>query len=217
MNKYIIFATITTILVGSYNANARYLGRRYVSFNVGNVTPGDDAVKDFDDSVLFYGANLRLPVSSYVDIIANAGQAKMSGEFPVYYPYYYRTYYTEADGTSTSVGGGVQIHFFPTEIVDPYLGVGFLWNQIEFDTLVESTDDDDTSIVAGGGLEISANEKVSINVGVSYQGEMYDEDEILGDVGLNVWVNSFLLLAFSAEYGFNSEDFSVSGGLGIGF
>ena len=217
MNKYIILIAVTAVFLGSINADARYLGKRYVGLGIGYVTPGDDAVKEFDDSIISYGANIRLPASTNIDFIANVGQAKIGGDMPVYDPYYNRTYIVDVDGTSTSVGGGIQIHFLPTEQVDPYLGVGFLWSKVEFESLGESTDDDDTGVVAGGGVEISINEQVSVSGGITYQSEMFDEDDILGGIGLNIWVKPQFLLSVSAEYGFDSEDFGISGGIGIGF
>jgi hypothetical protein len=217
MKKSIILLAILATIVSSISASAGHLGKRSFGINIGQVRPGDDEVREFDDSILTYGANMRLPIDSHIDIIANIGQAKISGDLPVYDPYYLRTYMVNVDGTSTSLGGGLAYQFKPNQKVNPYLGLGILWSKVEYESMGESEDDDDAGIIAGGGIELNVNDQASFDIGLSYQSEMYDEDEIFVGLGFNVWITPEFRLSIAVEYGIDSQDRGISGGLGIGF
>ncbi len=217
MNRSVIIIALLAIIASSTSASAGLLGKRNFGINIGQVTPGDDAVKEFDDSILTYGANLRLPMDEHIDFIANIGQAKISGYLPVYNPYYLRTYMVKVDGTSTSLGGGLTYQIRPNEQVNPYLGLGFMWSKVEYKSMGESEDDDDIGILVGGGIELNMNEQASLDIGITYQSEMYDEDDIYVGVGLNIWVTPEFRLSVAGEYGIDSQDKGISGGLGIGF
>lgn len=217
MKKSIIFIAMLATIAGSISASAGLLGKRSIGINIGNVRPGDDAVREFDNSILTYGANIRLPIDSHLDFIANIGQAKISGDLPIYDPYYLRTYMVKVDGTSTSLGGGLTYQFKPNEKVNPYLGLGIMWSKVKFESMGESEDEDDTGIIAGGGIELNVNDQASFDIGLSYQSEMYDEDEITVGLGFNVWVTPEFRLSIAVDYGTDLQDMGISGGIGIGF
>lgn len=217
MNKSIVLLALLTTLECSIIANAGILGERTFGIYIGQVIPGDDAVRDFDDSILTYGANIRVPIDSHLDFISSISQAKISGDLHVYDPYYYRTYRVSLDGTSTSLGGGLSYQFKPDEQVNPYLGLGIMWSKVEYESMGESDDDNDTGLIAGGGIELNLNKQASFDIGLSYQSEMFDEDDILVGFGFNVWVTPVFRLSVSVDYGIDSQDKGISGGLGIGF
>lgn len=211
----LIFSAIFSAF--TINADANFLGKRYVAIGAGVLSPGDDIVNDIDDSIVTYSANLRYPLNSTYDLLASFGQAKIDGDMNVYIPNYLSSINTDVDGTSTSIRGGIQFHFRPNDQIDPYIGVGIIWSKFEFDTMYESSDDDDFGIVAGGGLEININEIFSIGSGLTYQSEMFDEDDFVGTVSLNIWPTSSFLISVSTDYSFDSEDLGLTGAIGIGF
>ena len=217
MKRFLILLVLLAVVTTSTSVHAGLLGKRSFGISIGQVTPGDDEVKEFDDSILTYGANLRLPIDEHIDFIANIGQAKISGDLPVYDPYYLRTYMVKVDGTSTSLGGGLTYQVRPNEQVNPYLGLGVLWSKVEYESMGESEDDDDTGILVGGGIELNMNEQASLDMGITYQSEMFDEDDIYVGLGLNIWVTPEFRLSVAGEYGIDSQDKGISGGLGIGF
>ena len=222
MKKSLILVGLMTcsLIVGS--AYAGFLGKRYISLGIGSVRPGDDEIRDFDSSILTYGANCRFPVDSHLDIIAGISRAEISGEMYSYNPYTSLSAYpivtpVSIDGTSTTFRGGLTYQFKPGEKINPYVGIGFAWNKTELESMGESIDEDDTGAVLGGGLEANVNEQLSFGLGISYHTEMYDEDETSLGVGLDFWATPQLLLSFGAEYALSSKDAGVSGGVGFGF
>jgi hypothetical protein len=217
MNKYLFLTVLIAIIASSTSTRAGLLGKRTFGINIGQVTPGDDDVKEFDDSILTYGANLRLPIDKHIDFIVNIGQAKISGNLPVYDPFYLRTYMVKVDGTSTSLGGGFTYQVRPSERVNPYVGLGLIWSKVKYESAGHSEDDDDAGVLVGGGIELNMNEQVSLDIGMTYQSEMFDEDDIIVGIGLNIWFTPEFRFTVAGEYGIDSENMGISGGIGIGF
>ena len=52
MKKSIILLAILATIVSSISASAGHLGKRSFGINIGQVRPGDDEVREFDDSIL---------------------------------------------------------------------------------------------------------------------------------------------------------------------
>lgn len=214
-----LIAILTVILVVA-DADAGILGKRYIGASVGQVTPGNDEVKDIDDSIISYGVGLRLPINANLDFVGSIGQSKLDGSVSEYDPYL-GFYEIDVEGTGTSLGALLQYQFMPGDQVNPFVGVGVLWSKAEIEASVagysESEDDDDTGFTVGAGIEFNIDEKISINTGINYQSEMFDEDDIIAGVGFNAWVTPQLLLSVVGQYAFDSEDKGISAGLAIGF
>ena len=208
-----LIAILAVVAMVSY-ADAGILGKRYIGVSVGQITPGNDDLKDIDDSIITYGADLRLPIDANLDFVAVIGQSKLDGDVTIYHPWY-GAYDVDVEGTGASLGGLLQYQYVPGE-VNPFVAVGVLWEKAEIEVEGESEDDDDTGFVVGAGVEFNV-EKISINTGVNYQSEMLDEDDVIADVEFNAWVTPHFLLSIVGQYQFHSEDKYISAGFAIGF
>jgi opacity protein-like surface antigen len=220
MKKLTGLVAMLAVISIAADADAGILGKRYIGASVGQVTPGNDEVKDIDDSIISYGVGLRLPINANLDFVGSIGQSKLDGDTTMYDPML-GFYDVDIEGTGTSLGALLQYQFKPGEQVNPFVDVGVLWGKSEIEASVagytESEDDDDTGVTVGAGVEFNIDEKISINTGISYQSEMFDEDDVIAGVGFNAWVTPQLLLSVVGQYAFDSEDKGISAGIAVGF
>lgn len=199
------------------DASGGVLGQRYISAGVGQVSPGDDLVKEVDDSLLSYGAGVRWPLATNLDLVISFGQTQLKGDMTGY-DYRYDDYVTmKADGRGTSVAGQLQYQFLPGAKVNPFISGGVIWgkSRLRWGPFIE--EDDDTGFLIGGGAEISMSADVSVNTGLHYQSEMFEIDDIIFNLTVNVWATKRLLLSCGAAYGFDTEDMALSVGAGVSF
>jgi opacity protein-like surface antigen len=210
------------VLVGAFaianTVEAGILGKRYIGANIGQVTPGDEDVKRIDDSIITYGAGLRLPINTNLDVVASIGHSKLEGNMRRYDIHSGDVIYNEnTEVTGTFLSALVQYQFVPGAKVNPFVNAGVEWAKSELESAATSIDDDDTGFLIGGGIEFNIDTKLSVNTGINYLSEMFDEDDFIAGIGFNAWVTPQLLLSIVGQYGFNSEDIGLSAGFAIGF
>lgn len=216
MKKAVTLLAIVSCLVmpALEEAAAGILGRTILGVSAGKTWPHDEAVKAFDDSIVTYNGSLRIPVNANVDLVGNLGQSLAEGFVEGY----------EIEATSTYLSVLLQYQFAPRAVVNPFVEAGILWARYEEEyrddyyyygeTIYE---DDDVGFVFGGGLELNIDEQVSLNIGVAYETEILDADEIAVSAGLNCWATPNLLLSLYCSHGFESENTGLAGGIAFGF
>lgn len=81
--KYIRYAIITFVAMGLLvqpGFTQGLLGKRYIGLEISQMTPGDDYIKDIDDSILGLGAGINIPVNPNVDAVVSLSYEKIEGE-----------------------------------------------------------------------------------------------------------------------------------------
>lgn len=212
--------SISAVVAMAGNAHADVLGKRYAGIAIGQVTPGDEDLKDMVDSIDVYALGMRLPASPNIDVVASVSLSKMDGKAVLVDPYLGPVDY-KADADGTSLSAQLQYHFTPGGTVDPYVDFGILWakSEVELKALGETfkDDDSDTGFVLGGGAEFNINKMLSVDAGLHYQSDMFDEDDTSVALALNVWATPQLLFSVGTTYTLDAEDMGVTLGLALGF
>ena len=212
MKERIIHITITVVMVLGIAGPAQggLLGERYIGIQVSQTTPGNDDVKDIDDSILGLGGIINVPINTNVDAVFSLGYSKLEGEL------------VGIDCEATSIGllGGLNYHFTPDEKVDPFVGiaVGLVKTSAKASYLGYelSEDQDDFALSIGGGIEIDLNDQISLRPNIGHF-NVGGEDDFAAGVGLNVWFNKSIFGGLAVSYGFDEGDVSYSVGIGFGF
>lgn len=214
MKKTIIHITILAVLVlgvavrpGSAQG---LLGKRYIGFSISQMTPGDDFVKDIDDSILGLGGGINIPISTNIDAIFSLGYAKLEGGLMG----------VDVEATSIALLGGLNYHFTPDKKVDPFVGIGAGLSKVKTETSYLgyelSDDEDDFAISIGGGVEIDLNDKISLRPNIEYL-NIGDKDDFALGIGLNMWFNESVFGSLSVSYALDEGDVFYSAGIGFGF
>lgn len=214
MKEKIIHITISAVLVlgiAVQSGSAQgLLGKRYIGFNISQTTPGDDDVKDIDDSILGLGVSINAPVNTNVDAVFSLGYSKLEGDF------------MGIDFEATSIGflGGLNYHFMPDKKVDPFVGIAA--GLVKTDAKASyfgyelSDDEDDFGITIGAGVEIDLNDQMSFRPNIGYV-KAGDKDDLAAGIGLNVWFNESVFGGLAVSYAFDEGDVLYSAGIGFGF
>ncbi len=214
MKKTIIHITILAVMVLGIAVRPGFaqglLGERYIGFAISQTKPGDDFVKDIDDSILGLGGGINVPISTNVDAIFSLGYAKLEGGLMG----------VDVEATSIALLGGLNFHFAPDKKVDPFVGIalGLVKTKAKASYFgYELSDDEDnfaTSI--GAGVEIDLNDKMSLRPNIAYS-KIGDEDDFALGIGLNMWFNESVFGSLSASYALDEGDVYYSAGIGFGF
>ena len=221
MKYYNLLVMGMFMIMAGINANAGILGKRYIGISIGQVTPGDEDLKEIDDSIFGYGVGIRLPIDANLDFLASIGQSKLEGNGTEWDPYYGIWYDWNVEATGTSLYSALQYQLQPGQQVNPFIVGGILRVKSEGEVKVngysESEDDDDTGFEVGGGIEFNIDDKTSFNIGVNYQSEIFDEDDTSMGIGFNIWASPQTLLSIVGGYNFDSEDKSILAGISVKF
>jgi opacity protein-like surface antigen len=211
--KFIRIAVLVVLVMGvaAQSTLAQgLLGKRYMGFEIGQTTPGDDDIKDVDDSILQLGGGINIPVNPNVDAIVNLSYAKLEGYIEG----------VDYEATAKGVLGGINYHFTPDQKVNPFVGilVGFVSTEAETSVpgYSESEDEDDFAIAVGAGVEVDLNDQVAIHPTIEYD-KIDDEDCFIAGIGLSMWFNTSVFGGLSAYYAFDDGDVSYSTEIGFGF
>jgi len=211
--KFISTAVVAVLIMGiaAQSAFAQgLLGKRYIGFEIGQMTPGDDDIKDVDDSILQLGGGINIPVNPNIDAVVSLSYAKLEGDVEG----------IDVEATAKGVLGGINYHFTPEQKANPFVGirVGFVTSEAEASAggISESEDEDDFAIAVGAGVEIDLSEQVAIRPTIEYD-KIDDEDDFIAGVSLSMWFNESVFGRLATSYGFDDGDFSYSAGIGFGF
>ena len=214
MREKIIRIAVLAVLVLGVGVQSGFaqglLGKRYIGFGIGQMTPGDDDIKDIDDSILQLGGGINIPVNPNVDAVVSLFYAKLEGDVEG----------IDVEATAKGVLGGVNYHFTPDQKANPFVGirVGFVSTEAEASVAgySESEDEDDFAIAVGAGVEVDLNDQVAIRPTIEYD-KIDDEDDFIAGVSLSMWFNESVFGVLAASYAFDDGDVSYSAGLGFGF
>lgn len=186
------------------------LGKRYIGFEVGQMTPGDEWVKDVDDSILFFGGGFNIPLDSNVDFGISIGYSKLAGSWEG----------VDIESTAKSLTGSIAYQFKPEQQINPYITVmcGIVSSEAEFSipgfSLREK--DDDFAFSVGGGIEIELSSQSALRPNIDYV-KVGDEDDFFMGLGLNFWFTDNVVGTLAIDYGFDEGDLYYGVGVGFGF
>lgn len=186
------------------------LGKRYIGFEVGQVTPGDEWVKDVDDSILFFGGGFNIPLDSNVDFGISIGYSKLEGSWEG----------VDIESTAKSLIGGIAYQFKPKQQINPYITFtcGIVSTEVELSvpgfSLREK--DDDFGFSVGGGIEIELSSQSALRPNIDYV-KVGDEDDFFMGLGLNFWFTDSTVGILAIDYGFDEGDLYYGIGIGFGF
>ncbi len=216
MNKksicFLIFAFVTIGVLAQSAFAQGLLGKRYIGLEIGQMTPGDDFLKDLDDSVLLLAAGINIPVNLNVDAVVSLGYGKIEGEIDG----------VDVEGTTKTILGGIKYHFTPDKTINPFIGilVGVVSQEAKFSvpgydySLTE--DEDEFSFTVGSGVEFDLNDKIAIMPSIAYS-KIDDEDDFIASISLSIWFNESFFGGIGSAYAFDDGDVTYSANCGIGF
>ena len=189
---------------------AGVLGERHAYVQGGVVKPGDDLVDDLVGTSARVELGLNIPLKDGVDFFCNAGHAEMEGEYQI----------IEAEASRTDYQVGLVCYMGAEEEVNPYIHVAIGAVSFEEDItiagMMTSADTDDFAWEIGVGVEIDLCESAGITPGIEYE-NIDGEDDFLGTLDLNVWLNDAIFVAIGGFYAFDAEDIAAYGRLGFCF
>lgn len=190
------------------------LGKRYTSFSIGIQKPGDDYVKQVDDSILQLGGQINLPVNSNVDANFTLSYEQLDGD---------DDQGLDFEGTSKSVVGGVVYHFTPDQKINPFVGVGVGFVSVDIEATAvgfhSTSDETDLGFSLVTGIEIDLNSRIAIRPTLGYYRieNEYNDDDFTTGVSFNVWFNNSVFGGIRTTYALDEGDVTILAGLGLGF
>lgn len=214
MREKFIRITVLTLLVMGVAVQSGFaqglLGKRYIGFEIGQMSPGDDDLKDIDDSILQLAGGINIPVNPNVDAVVSLSYAKLEGDVEG----------IDVEATAKAVRAGINYHFTPEQQANPYvrISVGFVSTDAEASVsgYSESEDETDFAIAIGAGVEVDLNDQVAIRPSIGYS-KVGDEDDFGAGISLSIWFNESVFGGLATSYAFDDGDVSYSAGLGFGF
>ncbi len=224
MRKILLLTVFVFCCLLIEQANAQgILGKSYLGFYAGSITPGDETLNEIDSSVLSYGFSGRYPITKNVDGTVSIGFQKLDGPAVINYfdGYNYYQIPIKLKGDSTILGGGCTFHFLPDQTVDPFILIGFyqLSNKLtmtDASGYSETENESNMGFSGGAGAEFGINEYFAITPNFSFftiDGESETAFEIAGIF----WFENVVGLMVSTSYAFDAGDFGIQGGIGFKF
>jgi len=194
------------------------LGNRYLSVSFGNLFPGNDQLREIDDSVAQIGLDFNFPVTKNIDIFAAAGYSKLKGSLP--------GDFLESTSETARFDAGVAYQFFPGQAFNPfvrgrvgYVNVDAVNNSDGQGTTglpVGGGNEGDVSYGVGGGIEVPFAGQFAASTGFDYK-KAGDVDDFIGFVNMTGWFNKVLFAGLGFSYGLDQGDFSYNTSIGFGF
>lgn len=202
------FILLFTIVGSSYAQGL--LGKRYITIQIGQTTPGDDEIEQIDDSIFQLGGGVNLPVNPNLDANISLSYEKIDGDYQG----------VDVESTAKGILGGINYHFTPKEKTNPFIGVrvGFVSIDSEASAAGYSATEDETYLALSllTGIEIDLSNQVAIRPNLQYE-RVDDEDDFVADISLSVWLNNAVFGGIGTTYAFDDGDVSFYAGIGIGF
>jgi len=221
--KKILVGTATLLLTIGLLAPAGsaegLFGKRYLSVGYGNLMPGDDRDKAFDDAVSTLRATVNFPVMEKLDAFASLGYAERKWYLD---PTAGRFSYS---AKTKRIDAGVAYQFFPEQAFNPFVRatIGYVSTDSDYDgesvlaeELFPKDTQNDFAYSVGGGVEVPFAERFSAAPGLRYE-KTGDEDDFLGGFEVTGWFNETIFAGLGFEYGFDKGDFSYLGTVGFSF
>jgi hypothetical protein len=210
------------VLFAADSALARgFLGERFISIRGGIIRPGDDEVRDIDDSIVTGGVGVNVPMSEQLDIRARASYSKLDGDEDADTVMGPVPVSVEVEGYS--IGVGADMHFKPDDQVDPFVGVtvGLRRSKAEANVsalgITDEAEEEDASLTVTVGAEVDVSASAAVTGVVGYQLEDESNDDGFAEVAFNIWLSEMVGLYVSGGIAFDDEDTRYGGGLLIGF
>ena len=188
-------ALLGVVALGATDAWAAKIGRSYVEADYNYVKLGE-MPSNVDDDVDMFGLGLRLGGKKNMDAVAGFSVGSWEG----------------ADVWWASAG--LQPYWKPENgFYSVFADVRIVYGEIEEDS---GPSTDDTGFSAGIGSELSATDSLSFIGKVAYA-DIFDENDVTLSGSINFWATDWLLFDAGVGYAIDSEDVTVSLGVGVGF
>lgn len=207
----LILSIMAVIVLSARMADAGgLLGRRYIAVEIGQMRPGDDDLRDIDDSILHFHNVLNVPWNANLDLRASVSHTMLDGGYRV----------PGLESKATTLRSGVNYHFSPDRQMDPYItaGIGCVRSEVKAGSGGYRTeeDEDDFSFLLGSGVEIDITDSTAIKTSIVYS-RVHDEDDIWLGLSVSLWFNDTIFGGIGGSYALDDENKSFSGAIGIGF
>ncbi len=196
MKKVLVVSLIvlaSLLFANAVPANARGLmNERFASIGYGIFKPGDDSIKDIDDSITAIIAQVNIPMNERVDLNFSFSQQKLEGTDPIGDSY---------EVTSDAIG--ISAYYTlesKLENMKPYIFGGL--SRVSSDVnatiggLPYSDEQTDTGYNIGLGLEKNLTASAAATASISY--ETIDSES---DIGVNVFLNNWFTDTLGAVLG----------------
>jgi len=211
VKRVLVVLCVLSLFVMVAPARARgLLGERYVGVNGSATWPDDESGIEYDDPSWGLGGSVNLPVHENVDLGLALDATWVEGT--AMDPVLLTSMDFEATVLDVAVTG--TFHFLPEEEIDPFVAVGALYEDVDFDDL--DADDDDWGPVVSAGAEFDINEADSVAASLTYY-DILDEDDTAISGSYTHWFDESAAVTVGVTYGFDSEAFATSAGARFAF
>jgi opacity protein-like surface antigen len=215
MKARVIHITLPAILVmgiATQSVSAQgLLGKRFISFGISQINPGNENLSDFDNSIFGAGGGLNVPINPNMDAGFGFSYSRAAGT----------AMGIDYEGTNKAYIGDIHFHFKLCEKVKPFVGIhaGIITIEEEAKNIFGigmSDRDDEFAIGICHGLEVVLSESLAVSSSIAYE-RVGDFDDLSTGIGLSLWFNEFLFGTLSTSYAFDAGDITYSAGFGFGF
>jgi len=209
----VVALTVFVMFVAAPSFAKGLLGNRYTNGMLGQTTPGDDDLREFDDSIIYGMLYFNFAVNQNLDANASWRGSSMEGDIEQ----------TNFEVNTQTILGGIDYHFSPGSKMNPVVGVKVGYTFVEAKASASGytepsgfEEDDDFAFSVGGGIEVDISDKTAIRPTIVYN-KFGDEDDVAAGLGLNIWFTKDSFARLTTSYAFDNGDFSYAAGLGFGF